>query len=77
VRFAEYDNYLAAQIVAGRFEAEMIPVVVENKGFFPGEVCAALWVPKPLAHRARWICAWPPPSDAELTFLARGELADP
>jgi hypothetical protein len=33
-----------------------------------------VFVLKKLAHRARWITAQLPPSDAELEFLATGKL---
>lgn len=33
-----------------------------------------VFVPKKLAHRARWMVAQLPPSDAELEFLATGKL---
>jgi len=39
-----------------------------NSGF------SMVLVPRELAHRARWVLSWPAPSDAELTFLATGEL---
>jgi len=74
VRFARYFNDLEAHIVAGRLSADGVPCVVEPTGPFPGIMTCALWVPKLLAHRARWVLAWAPFTDAELTFLATGEL---
>src|SRR5262245_43559964 len=73
-RFARYPNYLAAHIVAGLLENEGVPTVVESYGVFPGSDTSAIVVPKALLHRARWILALSPPSDAELLFLATGEL---
>ena len=73
-RFARYPNYLAAHIVAGLLENEGVPALVESLGVFPGVDSSAIWVPKELLHRARWILALSPPSDAELLFLATGEL---
>jgi hypothetical protein len=73
-QFARYPNYLAAHIVAGLLENEGVPTVVESFGVFPGADSSAIWVPKELMHRARWILALSPPSDAELLFLATGEL---
>src|SRR5262245_55456557 len=72
--FAHYPNYLAAQIMAGLFENEGLPSIVAAWASFPGVGSAALWVPKPLMHRARWIAAQAAPTDAELLFLATGEL---
>src|SRR5688572_11516793 len=73
--FARYPNYLAAQIVAGLLENEGLFVIVETWTAFPLVGSAAVWVPKTLMHRARWIVAQPAPSDAELLFLATGELS--
>ena len=75
VRFASYPNHLAAHIVAGLFENEGVPTMIESNSVFPDAItCATVWVPKPLAHRARWILALQPPTEAELIFLATGEL---
>lgn len=75
-RFGRYPNYLAAQIVAGFLENEGVPTLVESIGVFPDVTSySTIWIPKELAHRARWILAWPPPTEAELTFLATGDLA--
>ena len=73
-RFSRYPNYLAAHIVAGLLENEGVPTIVESFGVIPGVDSSAIWVPKELMHRARWILALSPPSDAELLFLATGEL---
>ena len=73
--FAVYSHYLAAHIVAGLFENEGVPTIITAWTAFPGISSATLWVPKHLMHRARWIAALPTPSDAELSFLATGELA--
>jgi hypothetical protein len=73
-RFERYPNYLAAHIVAGLLENEGVPTIVESQGVFPGADTSAIWVPKDLLHRARWILSLSSPSDAELLFLATGEL---
>jgi len=73
-RFGLYSNYIAAHIVAGRLEIEGVPTIIEASGVFPGIFSSTIWIPKQLAHRARWIFAWPPPTSNELTFLATGEL---
>jgi len=74
IRFAAYFNDLEAQIVAGNLLTSGVPSVVEPVSNFPGMTAAAIWVPRLLAHRARWVLSWLPPTDAELTFLATGEL---
>src|SRR5205823_2487669 len=68
--FARYPNYLLAQILAGLLENEGLPAIVASLTAFPGVLSADVWVPKHLIHRARWIVALAPPSDAELLFLA-------
>jgi hypothetical protein len=73
-RFATYLNDLEAHIVAGNLLTNGVPSLVERIGYFPSATAAAIWVPRLLAHRARWVLSWPPPSEAELTFLATGEL---
>jgi hypothetical protein len=74
VRFARYVNDLEAHIIAGNFLANGVPSVIEPIGQFPGMTSCAIWVPRQLAHRARWVLSWLPLTDAELTFLATGEL---
>jgi hypothetical protein len=73
--FARFPNYLAAQIVSGLFENEGLPAIVTAWSAFPGVASAIVWVPRYLVHRARWIAALAPPSDAELLFMATGELS--
>lgn len=75
VEFGSYPNYLAAHIVAGRLEVEGVPTLIECVGNLPdGTNPTTIWVARLLAHRARFVVAWPEPSDEELTFLATGEL---
>jgi hypothetical protein len=73
--FARFPNYLAAEIVAGLFQNEGLPSIVQAWNSVPGVGTVAVWVPKFLMHRARWIVALAPPTDAELLFLATGELS--
>ena len=72
--FGRYSNYLAAEIVAGLLESEGLPCIVESAAALPGVGWATILVPKQLMHRGRWIIALGPPGDAELIFLATGEL---
>ena len=72
VRFEVFSNHLNARIVAALLENEWVPCFIEASASFPGS--AVLWVPRHLYHRARWLTRLPPPSDAELEFLATGEL---
>jgi hypothetical protein len=74
-RFSRYRNDLDAHIIAGLLENEGVPTIIEPLGVSVDATSRCmLWVPKELLHRARWILAWPPPTDAELIFLATREL---
>ena len=75
--FASYRNPLSAHIVAGLLESEGVPTIISGWSAFPGAIPSVVWVPQQLMHRARWIAALEPPSDAELSFLATGELHSP
>lgn len=74
--FAGYPDPWAAHIVAGLLENEGVPTYIESSGIFEVSISlAVVWVPQPLAHRARWILAQTPPTESELVFLATGELS--
>ena len=75
-RFERYPNYIAAHIVGGLLESEGVPAIIEAVTPITGVETSALWVPKKLVHRARWILAWGPPTDKELIFLATGEFSN-
>ena len=73
--FLIFASPLEGHIVAGQLETEGVPTFVEvNTLCFDGTPGSILWVPLHLLHRARWILSWPPVSEAELDFLATGEL---
>ena len=73
--FRTYPDRSAADFMCSRLEFEGVPAYVR-----PGALSAAreaefvVFVLKRLAHRARWIVAQVPPTDAELEFLATGKL---
>jgi hypothetical protein len=72
---AEYDNFWEANIVGGLLENHDIPVQV----FFTWPDLSLrsrsiLCVPRDMEQRARWLLAWPAPTDAELNFLATGKF---
>jgi hypothetical protein len=73
--FSRLADPFEAYIVAGGLNAEDVPttVIVTPPGVDFSHVCE-IWVPRELMHRARWVLAWPPVSEAELTFLATGEI---
>jgi len=61
---------LCGQLEAGGCPARFEPRALENA--LETQYC--VFVPKALAHRARWIVAQLPVSEAELEFLATGKL---
>jgi hypothetical protein len=65
----------SAQVITGLLELEGVPthLVVGNPLLGQLHGCE-IYVPPELLHRARWMLASAPLSDAELTFLATGEL---
>ena len=73
--FNVYPNHLAAHVAAGLLENEGVPALIQPLGCIPGlEIFVAVLVPRELLHRARWIHALLSPTDAELEFLATGQL---
>ena len=75
VELGRYADPLEAHIVAGRLEGEGVPTLALNPcGSFMAAFQSILWVPAHLLHRANWILCWEPPAEAELIFLATGEL---
>jgi hypothetical protein len=65
---------LEAHIVAGRLNAEGVPTLVLEAWRLHSTMRAEILVPRHLMHRANWVMAWPPVSEAELVFLATGEI---
>jgi hypothetical protein len=73
--FARFSHFWDGHILGGLLENEGIPTIIEF--LWPSvdlKSYSVVWVPRELAHRARWILAWPAPSEEELIFLATGEL---
>jgi hypothetical protein len=76
--FARFPNFWEGQILGGLLRNEGLPAVVEFQ--WPGvdlRSCSIVLVPRALMHRARWILSWPSPTEAELLFLATGEIGPP
>jgi hypothetical protein len=80
-RDGEYEEFRTssdrgpAESMCSWFEFEGVPSYVETRALSSGiESQFVVYVLKKLAHRARWIVAQLPPSDAELDFLATGKL---
>jgi len=76
-RHGEYQEFRAfpdrgsAESLCSWLEFEGVPAYVEPRA---QETQFVVYVLKELAHRARWITAQLPPTDAELDFLATGKL---
>jgi hypothetical protein len=72
---AAFSDVSSAHVIIALLEADGLPtqLILGNPLLGPAQYCEIL-VPAFLLHRARWILAPSPLSEAELTFLATGEL---
>ena len=66
----------SAQAVAGRLRVEGVPAEVHQAGPIPGLYEFHVRVPEHLMARARSVMAASEFSEAELTFLATGEMGE-
>jgi hypothetical protein len=72
---ATFSDVLSAHAVAVLFRGEGVPAEVVSDTSLLGEARRCeIRVPAELAHRARWLMSQAQFTDAELTFLATGEL---
>ena len=70
-----YSDSGPAEAMRTWLECEAIPCRVEPRVLANArESQYCVFVPKRLAHRARWLAAQARPSDGELDFLATGKL---
>ncbi len=75
--FRKYADRGSAEAAVAHLTSEGVPAQIEETGMVLGmDDEYRVYVAKDLAHRARWIFAQLPVSDAELTFLATGKLPD-
>jgi hypothetical protein len=73
--FQTFPDRGPADSVCSWLEFEGVPSYVEPRALSAAmETQFVVFVQKNLAHRARWIVAQLPPTDAELEFLATGKL---
>ena len=74
---ASYADHTSAAVVVGLLESENIPSRTAPDAVVPGlnSPCQIL-VPPELLDRARQLLSERPPSEAELTVLATGEVPD-
>ena len=72
---ATFPDVPSAHAMAALFRAEGVPAEVVSDTSLLGEARRCeIRVPSELAHRARWLMSQAQFTDAELTFLATGEL---
>ena len=72
---ATFDEEVSAEVLAGMLRSEGVPAEVRSISPLPGIVDEVrLYVPTSLAHRARWLMNSSTISDAELDFVATGQL---
>jgi len=69
-----YTENSAAGVDACFLRSGAVPAKVIVMDNFPGHRRYSLIVDSSLEHRARWLLKFPPVSEAELEFLATGEL---
>jgi hypothetical protein len=70
-------DHVAADVLASFLQSEGVPTIVRDRSAVPGlEQGTAVLVPVALLHRAKWLIAHEPPSEAELAYLATGELPE-
>jgi hypothetical protein len=73
--YSSYSDVASAEVVAGLLRSNGVPVVVLADEPLPGLITRVIVsVPADLLHRAKWVAAQAPLTDAELTFLATGKL---
>ena len=73
--FESYGDVASAEAITGLLRSEAVPVQLMPDEPIPGLVkCVRLMVPSDLLHRAKWVVSHAQLSDAELTFLATGQL---
>jgi hypothetical protein len=73
--FKSFPDRGPADSLRSWLEFEGVPSYVEPRALSSAmETTFVVFVLKKLAHRARWVLAQMPPSDAELEFLATGKL---
>ena len=70
-----YSNRVAAETLSGKLEAEGVPTRIDATVLDRAiETGFCVMVPRILVHRARWVLAQLPVTDAELDYLATGKL---
>jgi hypothetical protein len=70
-------DYIAASIMVNFLRAEGVPAIARNLSAVPGlEQGTEVRVPVALVHRAKWLLAQQPQSEADLDDLATSTLPE-
>ncbi len=73
--FRVFPDLSAAETLRLQLEHHKVPTRIESRALEVGlEAKFCVFVLKALAHRARWVIAQLPLTDAELDFMATGKL---
>jgi len=73
--FRNFEDLGSAEVMCSWLLREEVPAKVVPRTLENGlESQFGVFVSRRLAHRARWVVAQLPPTDAELEFLATGKL---
>jgi hypothetical protein len=72
--FAVYHDELAAEVVASYLRRNDCPAQITGRAGAALEPSVRVIVPGELLHRARWLWAQAALTEAELQYLATGEL---
>lgn len=74
---AVFDDPLSAEVVAGLLRSEAVPVdIASHEALSRLLQGTCIRVPPYLMHRARWLLEQPRFADAELAYLATGQLGE-
>jgi hypothetical protein len=74
---ADYSDRASAEAIVCLLSAAKVPCFIVSDEALPGLGSDfSVRVPPDLFHRARWVLAQSQVSEAELTYLATGELPD-
>lgn len=76
-QIATFEDEASAEVLAGMLRGEGVPTEVRTISPLPGVIDEVqVYVPKSLAHRARWLMKSSKVTDEELRFAATGELGE-
>ena len=75
--FRAFPDRGVAEALVARLESEGVPTQMEPRRLENGlDAHFVVYVTKKLAHRARWILAQLPPDEADVYYMATGQLPE-